>query len=197
LKIPASLYQFSSLYKSGGFSREHVTRAAETERDRVFLSVFFRLYHAYEAELAASGRIDFNDMITRARAYIQTEQYLSPYHYIVINEFQNISANRLGLIQDLRGQQPHSRVFVVGDVWQSIYRFTGSDIGIATHIEDHLGFTERIDLDTAFRYTQELLDDTSEFVMKNKAIKIYGWNPIGHAGYEELRRIIVKGTLLD
>lgn len=29
-----------------------------------------------------------------------------------------------------------------------------------------------------------------------KAIKRYGWNPIGHAGYEELRRQIMNGDLL-
>ena len=30
-----------------------------------------------------------------------------------------------------------------------------------------------------------------------KAIKSYGWNPIGHAGYEELRRQIMDEELID
>ena len=30
-----------------------------------------------------------------------------------------------------------------------------------------------------------------------KAIKSYGWNPIGHAGYAELRRQIMDGEVLD
>lgn len=30
-----------------------------------------------------------------------------------------------------------------------------------------------------------------------KVIKGYGWNPIGHAGYQELRQRIMDGTVLD
>ena len=30
-----------------------------------------------------------------------------------------------------------------------------------------------------------------------KTIKLYGWNPIGHAGYTELRRQIMDGEILD
>lgn len=30
-----------------------------------------------------------------------------------------------------------------------------------------------------------------------KAIKAYGWNPIGHAGYVRLRRQIMNGQLLE
>ncbi len=30
-----------------------------------------------------------------------------------------------------------------------------------------------------------------------KAIKAYGWHPIGHDGYEQLRQQIMDGTLLD
>lgn len=161
--------QFLSLYKSGNHTPAQLRTAAETERDNVFLDVFFRLYDAYEEELKALGQIDFNDMINLARSMVQTGQYQSPYRYIIVDEFQDISANRLGLIQDLRNQHQHSRVFVVGDDWQSIYRFAGSDIGIATNFEEYVGFTERIDLDVAFRYPQPLLDVTSQFVMRNPA----------------------------
>ena len=30
-----------------------------------------------------------------------------------------------------------------------------------------------------------------------KAIRAYGWRPIGHRGYEELRRRIMNGEVLD
>ena len=60
-------------------------------------------------------------------------------------------------------------MFVVGDDSQSIYRFTGSDVGIATNLEKYVGYTERVDLDVAFRYPQPLLDVTARFVMRNPA----------------------------
>jgi DNA helicase-4 len=77
----------------------------------------------------------------------------------------------------------HGRLFVVGDDWQSIYRFTGSDINIITRLPERVGATAQVDLDVAFRYSQELLDATAAFVMKNprqlkKQLRAFD----GHAG---------------
>ena len=159
--------QFLSLFKAGNYSIEAVKKRATTERDRVFLQVFEALYHAYEHELQATKTIDFNDMINRARRYVQEGRWHSPYKYIIVDEFQDISENRLGLTLDLRAQVPHSRLFVVGDDWQSINRFAGADVSLVTNIADRVGPTERVDLDTAFRYSQPMLDVSSKFVMKN------------------------------
>ena len=63
--------QFLSLYKSGNHTPEQLRGSAKTERDRVFLDVFFRVADAYEDELRGSGQIDFNDMIDRARVLVQ------------------------------------------------------------------------------------------------------------------------------
>src|SRR5690606_34958848 len=73
-----------------------------------------------------------------------------------------------GLVLDLRAQHA-CRLFFVGDDWQSIYRFNGSDVGIITHLPARVGATARVDLDTAFRYPQELLDLSSRFITSNPA----------------------------
>lgn len=161
--------QFVSVYKGNGGNPALAQQRAATARDRVFLEVFDRLYEAYERELARSGEIDFNDMINRARAHIQRGTFRARYKYIIVDEFQDISENRLGLLQDLRTQTPHGRLFAVGDDWQSIYRFTGSDINIITDLPSRVGATARVDLDVTFRYPQELLDLSSAFVTKNPA----------------------------
>ncbi len=159
--------QFLSVYKGNGGTPEAAARKAATERDLVFLRLFRRVLDPYTAELEGSGEIDFNDMIGRARDYVREGRCRRGYRYIVVDEFQDISENRLGLLQDLRAQVPHGRLFAVGDDWQAIYRFTGSDVGIITHLGERVGATARVDLDTTFRYPQELLDFSSRFVMAN------------------------------
>lgn len=161
------LAQFLALYKGNGADRALTQARARSERDRVFLEIFGRLFEAYSAKLRQDNQIDFNDMINRARHYVQAGRFRGSYSHIVIDEFQDISENRLGLLQDLRAQRAHGRLFAVGDDWQSIYRFAGSDVGIITHLPQRVGTTERVDLDIAFRYAQDLLDVTSAFVMEN------------------------------
>ena len=164
-----TLTQFLSLFKGSGASRTDVAGRVRTERDRAFLDIFWALFDRYEEELLWKSTIDFDDMINKARDYVRSGEYRSPYKYIVIDEFQDISKNRLGLLQDLRAQHRHGRLFAVRDDWQSIYRFAGSDVGIITHLPVRVGATARVDLDIAFRYPQELLDVSSRFVMRNDA----------------------------
>lgn len=161
------LAQFLAVFKSSGGNLDLAVRRASSNRDIAFLGLFKVIFSRYEAHLAKSGAIDFNDMIINARKYVESSQFRSSYTYIVIDEFQDISESRLGLIQAMRAQVPHSRLFAVGDDWQSIYRFTGSDVNIIAQLPTHVGSTERVDLDTAFRFRQELLDASAAFITKN------------------------------
>ncbi|MFT4041300.1 MAG: UvrD-helicase domain-containing protein, partial [Thermomicrobiales bacterium] len=160
---------FRALFQGQGASWEALQAKAQTERERAFLAVFQPVFAAYRARLAETRTIDFDDMINAARAHVQAGQFTSPYTHIIIDEFQDISETRLGLLMDLRAQVPHARLFAVGDDWQSIYRFAGSDVGIMTSFVDHVGPAARVDLDIAYRYPQRLVDVSSRFVMKNPA----------------------------
>ena len=55
----------------------------------------------------------------------------------------------------------------VGDDWQSIYDFTGSDIRMTTKFKTLFGFTSRVDLDQTFLFTQPILDSSARFVQSN------------------------------
>jgi DNA helicase IV len=172
------LAQFLNVYKGNSWSRHRLESRARTERDRVFLEIFDQIYDAYSSALTASQTIDFHDMINMARLAVQGRRFIGAYKYIIVDEFQDISENRLGLLQDLRNHVPHARLFVVGDDWQSIFRFAGSDVGIVTHLSERVGTTARVDLDVGFRYSQQLLDLSTTFVMKNplqlrKAIRAF------------------------
>lgn len=67
-------------------------------------------------------------MILRAAAHVEEGRYQSPFGHVLVDEFQDISRSRARLVKALLAQRADARLFAVGDDWQSIYRFTGSDI---------------------------------------------------------------------
>ena len=97
------------------------------------------------------SEIDFHDMINRATDLVEEGRYRSPSGYILVDEFQDISPSRARLLKALLDSSPGSQLSAVGDDWQAIYRFGGSDIAVMRESGDHFGAFERIDLPTTFR----------------------------------------------
>ena len=69
----------------------------------------------------------FRGMIVDAISCVNNGSYRHPYKYVLIDEYQDMSRPRYELIRALRLQHDFS-LFCVGDDWQSIYRFAGSDL---------------------------------------------------------------------
>lgn len=60
-------------------------------------------------------------------------------------------------------------LFCVGDDWQSIYRFAGSDVGYMLDFEKYWGETAKYNIETTYRFPQEILNASGKFVMRNPA----------------------------
>ena len=69
-------------------------------------------------------------MIALSTGYVATGRFVSPYGYILVDEFQDISVGRAKLLKALLEQRPNNQLFAVGDDWQAIFRFAGSDISL-------------------------------------------------------------------
>src|SRR5262249_22447829 len=139
----------------------------DSSRMLAFLDVFGPILEAYVKELARARQIDFEDMILRAATYVEDGHYPSPYRAIIVDEFQDISVARARLIKALLGQHPLNRLFAVGDDWQSIYRFAGSDISVMRRFAQWFGHAEQVALDRTFRFNQLLSDLAANFVCRN------------------------------
>jgi DNA helicase-4 len=167
------LRSFLSLFKGNCFTLEEARRAAsissDPARSEAFLKVFAGIHARYEGTLRAAAEIDFNDMINLAAERVEGGRFVSPYRYVLVDEFQDIGRGRARLLRALLDQVDDRRLFCVGDDWQSIYRFTGSDLSLMTKFEDAFGFTRRTDLDQTYRFNDKLLSATSKFVLQNPA----------------------------
>lgn len=163
------LGSFLNLYKSQQKSisllREVVTSFPNRDRYEAFLDIFSEIYEDYEKSLGRE--IDFNDMINKAVQYVSDGSYHSSFKYVLVDEFQDISCNRSSLLKALLLSSPSARLFCVGDDWQSIYRFNGSDVSIMTDFNSHFDPSERLELDLTFRFDDKLCDFSSKFILRN------------------------------
>ena len=121
----------------------------------------------YEAELEQTRSIDFNDMIGKAIQYIRDGKYQPKWRHILVDEFQDISEPRARLLQCLKNHGPDGSLFCVGDDWQAIYRFTGSDLNYTTDFEQHFGTTQTTSLDQTFRFNSSIGDIAARFITQN------------------------------
>ena len=142
-----------------------IERLGDKERGRRFLDVFEQVHGRYEAALKEERAVDFHDLINRAARLVSDGRWEHSYRYVLVDEFQDISAGRMNLLSSLK--KPGLVYFLVGDDWQSIYRFAGSDVGIMRNAGDRLGFVQERTLSHTFRYGSGILDPSSAFVRRN------------------------------
>ena len=167
------LATFLQHFKGSRLSREELARRARSVDDEgraeAFLTVFGPVFELYREMLARAGEIDFHDMINRATEHVEAGRYRSPFGYILVDEFQDISPARARLLKALLDNSPGSQLFAVGDDWQAIYRFGGSDIAVMREFGDRFGDFERIDLETTFRCSDRIAGVATDFVLRNPA----------------------------
>ena len=169
----ALLQTFVALMKSTNQSvqqvRAHIAAdpRAQQARNERFLAVVAPVLARYEQLLAQRREIDFSDLINKATAYIRSGAYRQPFDYLVVDEFQDLSQSRCHLLKAVQDQNPQCKLFCVGDDWQSIYRFAGSDLSLFQEFDQHFGFTATSRIETTYRFHEPLLGASSQFITKN------------------------------
>lgn len=136
------------------------------KRQEIFLKFALPILKKYDNTLKNKCEIDFNDMINQATDIIKTNKPEYTYQYIIIDEYQDISYSRFNLIKQIR-ELSGARLICVGDDWQSIYRFAGSDISLFSNFEKYVGKYEKLLIEQTYRNSQSLIDITSKYIQKN------------------------------
>ena len=163
------LAAFLNHAKSDSLSNDRLRARArengDSRRNQAFLDVFEQVRARYQKLLADEKARDFHDLINLAAEHIREGRWKPQYRYVLVDEFQDISAGRMKLLQSLG--RPDMAYFLVGDDWQSIYRFAGSDVGLLHGCGDLLGYLEERTLSRTFRFADGILDPSTAFVKRN------------------------------
>lgn len=209
------LAEFITLYKSNGYTDLPSEVFGDNlpqnpylrERTRLFLEIVSPIFSGYQKKLQSTNQIDFSDMIHRATDAVNRGSFFLRYRYIVVDEFQDISVGRFQLIQAIR-KRCNAKVVCVGDDWQSIFRFAGSDIGLFTNFETYFGYSAILKIEKTYRNSQELVTTAGKFVMENpKQLKkelrseVHNVQPVKVVPYKtspaEALKIIVEDIVAD
>lgn len=163
---------FLSLYKDSGYTRDEIFRQASScgfdmERIRRFWFLFHPVLEAYEKFNSEHHSIDFSDMVSRSCKLIARSADLLPYKYVLVDEFQDISHSRGLLLDTILNYSQNAKLFAVGDDWQSIYRFSGSDLKLFVQFERHYPKSSILQLDRTYRFSDKLHILSANFVTKN------------------------------
>ena len=162
---------FLPLFKDTGLTFEELVergkeRGIDIERLNAFIKIFEPIFDAYEEHNQREGLLDFSDMIVETTSIIKHGHKL-PYKYVLVDEFQDISRSRALLLQAILEQSDHAKLFAVGDDWQSIYRFSGSDTNYVSQFAETFGTGTTLELDTTYRFPEELNRLSADFVTQN------------------------------
>lgn len=132
-----------------------------------FLDFAQDLYGAYLERLAATGEDDFDGLLQRAAAAVRSGKTdfargsargsLKRLRYVSVDEFQDFSELFYQLLRSIRERNPAVEVFCVGDDWQAINGFAGSDLKFFSNFRDYFGPSKRLLLATNYRSTKRIV----------------------------------------
>lgn len=166
--ILGMLTSFNFLFKSRDLSIEQIAQEVVMYQDRVtFEDIIIPFIDAYRQMEEDSNQIDFTDAIIHATD-LCNNGHRPDYDYILVDEFQDISTDRYRFLQSLRRKEPLTKLFCVGDDWQSIYRFAGSDMALFKKFEQFFGYTKKCRMETTYRFGEPAIAMSSKFILANK-----------------------------
>ena len=168
------LFQFILLWKRHGYKEEDFEqkmqeKSLSTEERKVF-KILKDIYQYYQCYLKTNHLLDFEDMISQATFLLDQKDITLP-QYIIVDEYQDISYDRFLFLQKLV-KKAKAKLTVVGDDWQSIYSFAGSNIELFTQYKQLFSTKNEpvqiFRIQKTYRNSQSLIDTAGHFILKNK-----------------------------
>lgn len=170
-----------------GLTHKLARYSAATERESLFLALLEKVFAAYEPRLEAEGKTDFDRLFNRAITLLrsnppqtfmggkQTTIDLRRLRYCLVDEAQDLSPQFIEAVSCLRSLNPNIKLMFVGDDWQAINRFAGSDVELFTdEITTNFGKCATPTLATNYRSVRKVV------LAGNKLMKGQGAAAVPH-----------------
>lgn len=164
------IINFISKFKEMNYQSKDFDELISKTNDKILktqLKFTKEIYYYYQNSIHNNNKIDFADMINYSYQNMDKIKDLYKYKYIIIDEYQDISMQRYNFTKKLSDLMK-AKIVGVGDDWQAIYSFSGSDVNLFSSFLDVMGYGEIIKINNTYRNSQELIDIAGEFISKNK-----------------------------
>ena len=141
------------------------------ERIRIFYAIAMPLVKEFVAYCTNKSYLDFNDLISRTVLLFKKnkdilQKFQSQYQYLLVDEFQDVNNLQVEMIKLM--VTPKTQLFCVGDDWQSIYGFRGSNVDCIINFEKTFKNSKTIKLNLNYRSTQSIVGASNEVIKHNK-----------------------------
>lgn len=172
-KLINLICRFISNFKVNGYNADEFNRmyhSTQNVRSRLFLEICHDCYLEYDRWLKENKAVDFEDMINESARLLREVKEMKQkldFKYVIVDEYQDISRQRFDLTKAL-ADVTDAKIIAVGDDWQSIYAFSGSDISLFTKFEEKMGYAKMLKIVKTYRNSQEIIDIAGNFIQKNK-----------------------------
>ncbi|TSD08694.1 hypothetical protein DP107_18670 [Haloglomus irregulare] len=127
----------------------------------------------YDAYLQRNELLDFDDMIYDAIEAIEVDpaSFQDRYDHILVDEFQDVAMSQIRLVRPFVGPDAGTRLFCVGDDWQSIYSFQGSQVEYFVNFGDHFGPPAPVvtRLTANYRCPKSVIEASNDLISNNEA----------------------------
>jgi superfamily I DNA/RNA helicase len=140
----------------------------QSDVEQRFLELAQKFYQSYLEQLQTTGEDDFDGLMQKAAAVIASGQTvfrrksgtgdLKCLRYILIDEYQDFSELFHHLIEAIRQQNPQAQFFCVGDDWQAINGFAGSDLGFYQNFAQFFQPSQKLNIATNYRSATSIVD---------------------------------------
>ncbi len=128
------------------------------------------IYEKYQSYLKKTNKIDFNDMLYKSVDILRknNEKYYKKYDHMLVDEFQDVSLAHIELIKQFFIKDSSTKLFCVGDDWQSIYSFQGSEPKFFIKFERYFGRAVKTYLNDNYRCPAAILEAGNVLISNNK-----------------------------
>ena len=173
-KLVNLICRFISNFKVNGYNSDDFNRmyhSTQNVRSRLFLDICHDCYLEYDRWLKENNAIDFEDMINESARLLREVKEMKKkldFKYVIVDEYQDISRQRFDLTKAL-SEVTDAKIIAVGDDWQSIYAFSGSDITLFTKFAEKMGYAKMLKIVRTYRNSQDVIDIAGNFIQKNSA----------------------------
>ena len=173
-KISMNISRFVVIAKTYRLYPQDIEKRLKNEKwskkQIAFAKIANTIYNKYQKGLEKNNYIDFSDMINKAVDYLRKYKklYNNEYDHILVDEFQDISAQRYELINELMNKNSKCKLFCVGDDWQSIMGFAGSNLDYFINFKKYFPHPVRTDLTKNYRSIKSVVNVGAHIIKHNK-----------------------------
>ena len=131
--------------------------------------LFLTVSEKYQRELSSlleKHQTTFSGLIKLAIRYLRSGQIKTQFRYIIVDEYQDLSALRQEFLH-LLIESSQANLFAVGDDWQAIYGFSGSRVDFTLNFRKFWGDFSLHRISKTYRFGPTLAGLSSNFIMQD------------------------------